>query len=139
VVRDRCIEDQRPEVALWNEESSIADAAADAALGHARSLPRGNDRSEAFKEASRLIAFSGNSAEAEMRSKALIIMIGWTIPDIKQLLLDLLGEDALPVLYPEHLVGHGQKTCEHAAKLNWEGIISKRADALYRSERTRPG
>ena len=25
---------------------------------------------------------------------------------------------------------------EHAAKLNWEGIISKRADAQYRSERT---
>ena len=25
---------------------------------------------------------------------------------------------------------------EHAAKLNWEGIISKRADAAYRSERT---
>ena len=25
---------------------------------------------------------------------------------------------------------------EHAAKLNWEGIISKRADAPYRSERT---
>jgi bifunctional non-homologous end joining protein LigD len=24
---------------------------------------------------------------------------------------------------------------EHAAKLNWEGIISKRADAPYRSER----
>jgi hypothetical protein len=25
---------------------------------------------------------------------------------------------------------------EHAAKLNWEGIVSKRADAAYRSERT---
>jgi hypothetical protein len=25
---------------------------------------------------------------------------------------------------------------EHAAKLNWEGIVSKRADAPYRSERT---
>ena len=25
---------------------------------------------------------------------------------------------------------------KHAAKLNWEGIISKRADAPYRSERT---
>ena len=24
---------------------------------------------------------------------------------------------------------------EHAAKLNWEGIVSKRADAPYRSER----
>jgi bifunctional non-homologous end joining protein LigD len=55
----------------------------------------------------------------------------------KQLLLDLLGENdvELPVLYSEHLVGDGQTMFEHAAKLNWEGIISKRADAPYRSER----
>jgi bifunctional non-homologous end joining protein LigD len=56
----------------------------------------------------------------------------------KQLLLDLLGENAieLPVLYSEHLTGDGQEMFEHAAKLNWEGIVSKRADAPYRSERT---
>jgi bifunctional non-homologous end joining protein LigD len=55
----------------------------------------------------------------------------------KQFLLDLLGENniELPVLFSEHLVGDGQKMFEHAAKLNWEGIISKRADAPYRSER----
>ncbi|MEH2557589.1 bifunctional non-homologous end joining protein LigD [Bradyrhizobium algeriense] len=55
----------------------------------------------------------------------------------KQLLLDLLGENdiELPVLFSEHLVGDGQKLFEHAVKLNWEGIISKRADAPYRSER----
>jgi bifunctional non-homologous end joining protein LigD len=55
----------------------------------------------------------------------------------KQLLLDLLGENdiELPVLFSEHLVGDGQKMFEHAAKLNWEGIISKRTDAPYRSER----
>jgi bifunctional non-homologous end joining protein LigD len=54
----------------------------------------------------------------------------------KQLLLDLLGENdiELPALFSEHLVGDGQKMFEHAAKLNWEGIISKRADAPYRSE-----
>jgi bifunctional non-homologous end joining protein LigD len=56
----------------------------------------------------------------------------------KQLLLDLLGENDIepPVLFSEHLVGDGQKMFEHATKLNWEGIISKRADAPYRSERT---
>ena len=56
----------------------------------------------------------------------------------KQALLDLLGENdvELPVLFSEHLIGDGQKMFEHAAKLNWEGIISKRADAPYRSERT---
>src|SRR5258708_3112874 len=55
----------------------------------------------------------------------------------KQALLGLLGENdiELPVLFSEQLVGDGQKMFEHAAKLNWEGIISKRADAPYRSER----
>jgi bifunctional non-homologous end joining protein LigD len=40
-----------------------------------------------------------------------------------------------PVLYSEHLTGDGQEMFAHAAKLNWEGIVSKRADAPYRSER----
>ena len=55
----------------------------------------------------------------------------------KQTLVDLIGENDvdLPVLYSEHLTGDGQEMFEHAAKLNWEGIISKRADAPYRSER----
>jgi bifunctional non-homologous end joining protein LigD len=55
----------------------------------------------------------------------------------KQALLDLLGENGieLPVMYSEHLIGDGQQMFDHAAKLNWEGIISKRADAPYRSER----
>jgi bifunctional non-homologous end joining protein LigD len=56
----------------------------------------------------------------------------------KQALLELLRENdiELPVLYSEHLTGDGQEMFEHAAKLNWEGIISKRADAPYRSQRT---
>jgi bifunctional non-homologous end joining protein LigD len=49
----------------------------------------------------------------------------------------MLGENGieLSVLYSEHLTGDGQEMFEHAAELNWEGIIAKRADALYRSER----
>jgi bifunctional non-homologous end joining protein LigD len=56
----------------------------------------------------------------------------------KQRLLDLLGENdiEMPVLYSEHLTGDGQEMFEHAAKLGWEGIVSKRVDAPYRSERT---
>ncbi|QHP74117.1 ATP-dependent DNA ligase [Bradyrhizobium sp. LCT2] len=50
-------------------------------------------------------------------------------------LFDTHGLEA-PVLYSEHLVGEGQQFFEHAAKLKYEGIISKRADAPYRSERT---
>ena len=55
----------------------------------------------------------------------------------KQMLSDLLGENDIdePVLHSEHLTGDGQEMFEHAAKLNWEGIISKKADAPYRSER----
>ena len=63
-----------------------------------------------------------------------------TLPQLerKQMLIDLMGENDvdMPVLYSEHLTGDGQEMFEHAAKLNWEGIISKRADAPYRSERT---
>ena len=62
-----------------------------------------------------------------------------TLPQIerKQRLIDLLGENdiEMPVLYSEHLTGDGQEMFKHAAKLNWEGIVSKRADAPYRSER----
>jgi bifunctional non-homologous end joining protein LigD len=56
----------------------------------------------------------------------------------KKRLVDLIGENdiGMPVLYSEHLPGNGQEMFEHAAKLNFEGIVSKRADAPYRSERT---
>jgi bifunctional non-homologous end joining protein LigD len=62
------------------------------------------------------------------------------LPQIErtQMLVDLMGEKDvdMPVLYSEHLTGDGQEMFEHAAKLGWEGIISKRADAPYRSERS---
>ena len=56
----------------------------------------------------------------------------------KQALSDLLGENdiGLPIIYSEHLTGDGQEMFEAASKLNFEGIVSKRADAPYRSERT---
>lgn len=40
-----------------------------------------------------------------------------------------------PALYSEHLTGDGQEMFRAAAKLNWEGIISKRSEAPYKSER----
>ena len=56
----------------------------------------------------------------------------------KQMLADLLGDEDvdLLVISSEHLTGDGQEMFEHAAKLGWEGIISKNATAPYRSERT---
>ncbi|MBR1155103.1 non-homologous end-joining DNA ligase [Bradyrhizobium sp. JYMT SZCCT0428] len=62
------------------------------------------------------------------------------VPQIerKGMLADLLGENDvdMPVLYSEHLTGDGQEMFDHAAKLGWEGIVSKNAQAPYRSERT---
>lgn len=55
----------------------------------------------------------------------------------KRTLKDLFDkyELAAPLFYSEHLIGDGQSVFEHASKLNWEGIIAKRADAPYKSER----
>jgi bifunctional non-homologous end joining protein LigD len=55
----------------------------------------------------------------------------------KQALLDLLGENGIeaPIVYSEHLTGDGQEMFQHAAKLNFEGIVSKNAQAPYRSDR----
>jgi bifunctional non-homologous end joining protein LigD len=41
-----------------------------------------------------------------------------------------------PVLYSEHVPGDGQALFKAASRLNYEGIVSKLADAPYRSERT---
>ena len=40
-----------------------------------------------------------------------------------------------PCVYSEHLTGNGDEMFAHAAKLNWEGIVSKNPDAPYRSDR----
>ena len=41
-----------------------------------------------------------------------------------------------PILYSEHHEGDGQALFQAAARLNYEGIVSKNASAPYRSERT---
>ena len=40
-----------------------------------------------------------------------------------------------PIFYSEHHEGDGQALFAAASKLNYEGIVSKRVDAPYRSER----
>ncbi|MET4512562.1 non-homologous end-joining DNA ligase [Bradyrhizobium sp. I1.7.5] len=47
-------------------------------------------------------------------------------------LIDMLDP---PVLYSEHMEGDGHELFEAATRLNYEGIVSKRADASYRSDR----
>ncbi|MEA3064860.1 MAG: bifunctional non-ous end joining protein LigD [Sphingomonadales bacterium] len=56
----------------------------------------------------------------------------------KNRLASLVGEGRPPViLYAEHIVGHGEKLFEAMCSAGQEGIISKRADAPYRSGRTK--
>jgi bifunctional non-homologous end joining protein LigD len=47
-------------------------------------------------------------------------------------LIDMLDP---PILYSEYHEGDGQALFEAAARLNYEGIVSKRVDAPYRSDR----
>src|SRR5581483_1444082 len=56
--------------------------------------------------------------------------------DRKERLKELTDMLNPPVLYSEHVEGDGQPFFEAAARLNYEGIVSKLADAPYRSERT---
>jgi len=56
----------------------------------------------------------------------------------KRILKELLDEVGVsgPILYADHLVSDGPRLFAHASKLGFEGIISKKADAPYRSERS---
>ncbi|HEY0113482.1 MAG TPA: DNA ligase D [Allosphingosinicella sp.] len=56
----------------------------------------------------------------------------------KARLASLVGEGKPPtILYAEHIVGHGEKLFDAMCEAGQEGIISKRADAPYRSGRTK--
>jgi bifunctional non-homologous end joining protein LigD len=58
---------------------------------------------------------------------------------LRQLLNDAADgrDDAAPIRYSEHWIGRGQALYDESCRRGLEGIISKRADALYRSERSR--
>ncbi len=42
-----------------------------------------------------------------------------------------------PLFFSDHVRGHGKETFDRACAMKLEGIVSKRADAPYRSERTK--
>lgn len=42
-----------------------------------------------------------------------------------------------PLFYSDHVVGNGAAMLQHVCEMGLEGIVSKRADAPYRSERTK--
>jgi bifunctional non-homologous end joining protein LigD len=55
----------------------------------------------------------------------------------KRLLKELFDRHGLgaPLHYSEHIAGNGGEMVEHAAKLDWEGIVSKNPAAPYQSDR----
>jgi hypothetical protein len=55
----------------------------------------------------------------------------------KRILKSLFDETRLaaPILFGEHMLAAGNEVFEAARKLNYEGIVSKKADATYRSDR----
>jgi bifunctional non-homologous end joining protein LigD len=62
------------------------------------------------------------------------------LPNIerKGRLASLLGEGKPPyILYADHIVGHGDKLLNAMCEAGQEGIISKKADAPYRGDRTK--
>jgi bifunctional non-homologous end joining protein LigD len=62
------------------------------------------------------------------------------LPNIerKARLATLLGEGRPPhILYAEHIVGHGDELFQAMCEAGQEGIISKKADSLYRGSRTK--
>jgi bifunctional non-homologous end joining protein LigD len=62
------------------------------------------------------------------------------LPNIerKQRLASLLGDGRPPfILYADHIVGQGEKLFEAMCAAGGEGIIAKKADAPYRSARTK--
>jgi len=62
------------------------------------------------------------------------------LPNIerKQRLAALIGDGEPPfILYADHIVGQGEKLFDAMCSAGQEGIISKRADAPYRGDRTR--
>jgi bifunctional non-homologous end joining protein LigD len=61
------------------------------------------------------------------------------LKDRKAQLARLLADqpESGPIFFSDHVIGHGVETFERASALKLEGIVSKRADAPYRSGRTK--
>ena len=57
---------------------------------------------------------------------------GKPLLDRKAALKKLLGKKISGLQYVEHLKGDGATIFEHACQLGLEGIVSKRADSIYR-------
>ncbi len=57
------------------------------------------------------------------------------LADRKGVLKELLRGIGPPIVYSDHMVENGQKMFQHACEMGLEGVVSKRADAPYRTGR----
>jgi bifunctional non-homologous end joining protein LigD len=85
---------------------------------------------------------SGKQGRIEYYAFDLLYLDGYDLRAVaqierKRLLKELFDRHGLkaPLHYSEHLTGNGEEMFAHAAKLNWEGIVSKNPAAPYRSDR----
>lgn len=62
-------------------------------------------------------------------------LIGEPLLRRKEKLRDLVSGELVPVRFSEHFSEAGQVVLEHACRMGLEGVVSKRADAPYRSGR----
>ena len=62
---------------------------------------------------------------------------GLPLIERKDRLKSLLAGVPAPILYGDHVIGEGENLFREICKQGGEGVIAKRADAPYRSERTR--
>jgi bifunctional non-homologous end joining protein LigD len=62
-------------------------------------------------------------------------LVGCALMDRKEVLAELLRGQKGSIRFSEHLEGGGERLFKQACKLELEGIVSKRKDALYRSGR----
>jgi ATP dependent DNA ligase domain len=85
---------------------------------------------------------SGRQDEMVFLAFDLLFLEGFDLRDSplierKRVLKSLFDETGLsgPIQYADHLEAAGPRMFEHAGKLGFEGIVSKKADAPYRSDR----
>jgi bifunctional non-homologous end joining protein LigD len=66
------------------------------------------------------------------------VLTGCNLEDRKRVLERIISRSSKgPIRYSDHIVGHGPEFCASACKAHLEGIVSKRRDGIYLSERTR--
>jgi bifunctional non-homologous end joining protein LigD len=87
-------------------------------------------------------SFKGGDADMAFYAFDLLVDQGEDIAGLsnlerKERLAALLKAASVPIVYGDHIIGKGEKLFEAVCKEGGEGIISKKAGAPYKGERTR--